>query len=188
MAACGGDANEVVPSLFLGSLEAAHNKEWLRRHNITAIVNVSESAYAPPPSVVYIHAPLRDGNEKDLAPSFEKVYPVMRAVSASNQYGTLKPPPAMLVHCKHGRSRSAAVVLMYLMRWYREPLSHAFATVRAARPTVLLPVLPFQMQLTAFERTEFGVEANSVASWAGAMQAGGGVKRHRTRAATRGDQ
>ena len=167
------DASEVLPSIFLGSLSAAINKEWLVEQKITTLINVCEARYIPPDGVIYIHVPLRDGNEADLAGAFEKVYPLMRGVGASNQFGSKDRRQALLIHCQHGRSRSAALLLMFIMRWYREPLLHAFQMVKEARPAVMTPLFNFQLQLTAFERDEFGADCNSVLDWAGSLQPGG---------------
>lgn len=161
-----------MPSFFVGSLSAAINTDWMRDHNVTTLINVCSARYTPPAGITYLHLPLRDNNEKDLAPAFEKVYPLMRAVGAANEYWSRKPdgakPPALLIHCQHGRSRSVAILLMFIMRWFREPLYHAVMAMMSARPTMFM-AFNFELQLTAFERHEFGMDHNSISNWAGSL-------------------
>lgn len=186
------DADEVFPGFYLGALSAAIDTEWVRERNITTIINVCCARYVPPPSVIYMNVPLRDGNEKDLAPAFEKVYPLMRLVAVKREYLESKreeernplppslPLPSCLIHCQHGKSRSAAILLMFMMRWYREPLFHAYRQVVLKREIMAPPIFLFQLQLTAFERAEFDVDYNSVDDWAGSTaKAGERPKRRR---------
>lgn len=52
----------------------------------------------------------------------------------------------VLVHCASGKSRSASVVIAYLMRYERLPYTEAFRQVKLARP-VIAPNTGFTQQL-----------------------------------------
>lgn len=66
-----------------------------------------------------------------------------------------------LVHCLAGVSRSAAMVLGYLVKHRNMPLADAFALVRAARPTAR-PNSGFFRQLIDWERLHLGIETVSM--------------------------
>lgn len=56
----------------------------------------------------------------------------------------------VLVHCRAGVSRSASVVLAYMVRFGNFTLNDAFVYLRAARPAVT-PNLGFMEKLVAYE-------------------------------------
>jgi Dual specificity phosphatase, catalytic domain len=58
----------------------------------------------------------------------------------------------VFVHCEQGKSRSASIVLAFLVAVKRMSLQAAFALVRSARP-VIQPNMGFVQQLAAWERT-----------------------------------
>ena len=60
-----------------------------------------------------------------------------------------------LVHCVAGVSRSAAIVIAYLMKHKRLPLREAFTLVRARRPFIR-PNVGFWRQLIDYEQRLFG--------------------------------
>lgn len=74
------------------------------------------------------HLPLDDAETEDLAPVLDTVLPDMEAALARGE--------KVLVHCAAGISRSASVVLAYLMRRDHCSLDQALATLRAIRPCV----------------------------------------------------
>jgi hypothetical protein len=157
------DADEVVAGLFVGSLDAALDETWIRAVHISTVVNVSGSSYNPLPGICYLHVPMRDDNDAPLLPAFTAAWPVV--------FDALTRKKRVLVHCKLGRSRSAAIAMMVLMRWLSSSLREAYDAVRAARPLVRVPLLGFQLQLTQFERREFGCKSNTIEDWAGAVAA-----------------
>jgi hypothetical protein len=57
---------------------------------------------------------------------------------------------AVLVHCHEGISRSATVVIAYLMWKYSMPMDDAYALVSRARP-LIRPNIGFQEQLSVFQ-------------------------------------
>lgn len=56
----------------------------------------------------------------------------------------------MLVHCRGGRSRSATIVIAYLMRTFNWSLQQAYDFVQARNPKIS-PNLGFMGQLINFE-------------------------------------
>lgn len=56
----------------------------------------------------------------------------------------------MLVHCRAGVSRSASIVIVYVMRKYNIPLREAYERVHAKRP-VIAPNNGFWRQMIRYE-------------------------------------
>jgi len=70
---------------------------------------------------------------------------------------TSKPKRGILVHCLMGRSRSASIVIAYIMRKYRLKYPAAFSYVRAKR-SVVQPNIGFVKQLELWGRWGWKVD------------------------------
>lgn len=62
----------------------------------------------------------------------------------------------MLVHCVHGRSRSATFVIAYLMRQQRRSLSAVLADVQQKR-SVIRPSENFLAQLEVWDQVKYNI-------------------------------
>nr|XP_023658734.1 dual specificity protein phosphatase 13-like [Paramormyrops kingsleyae] len=130
---CTGPINQVWPGVYIGNAAAARDKPTLRDMGITHIVN---SAHGPlhinTGARFYRELPIHyygveadDAEDFDLSPFF---YPTAKFIRAAlSQYGRV------LVHCAMGLSRSATLVLAYLMICEGLPLLEAIRTVRKHR-------------------------------------------------------
>ncbi|KAL1780469.1 dual specificity protein phosphatase 13 isoform X1 [Sigmodon hispidus] len=126
--------NEVWPNLFLGDAYAARDKSRLIQLGITHVVNVAAGKFQVDTGAkFYRGTPLEYyGIEADDNPFFDlSVYflPVARYIrDALNT-----PRSRVLVHCAMGVSRSATVVLAFLMICENMTLVDAIQTVQAHR-------------------------------------------------------
>lgn len=126
--------NEVWPNLFLGDAYAARDKNHLIQLGITHVVNVAAGKFQVDTGAkFYRGTPLEYyGIEADDNPFFDlSVYflPVARYIrDALNT-----PRNRVLVHCAMGVSRSATVVLAFLMICENMTLVDAIQTVQAHR-------------------------------------------------------
>ncbi|XP_038165907.1 dual specificity protein phosphatase 13 [Arvicola amphibius] len=126
--------NEVWPNLFLGDAYAARDKNRLIQLGITHVVNVAAGKFQVDTGAkFYRGTPLEYyGIEADDNPFFDlSVYflPVARYIrDALNT-----PRNRVLVHCAMGVSRSATVVLAFLMICENMTLVDAIQTVQAHR-------------------------------------------------------
>ena len=98
--------------------------------------------------IKYLKLDLKDVSEEDLSEHFDKAYTF------------LAEPGATLVHCRSGISRSASMVISYLIKHYKLSAVDAFYYVKKKRPSVL-PNLGFQKQLKAYQ-TELGITESPV--------------------------
>ncbi|KAL6036225.1 hypothetical protein STEG23_023961 [Scotinomys teguina] len=126
--------NEVWPNLFLGDACAARDKSRLIQLGITHVVNVAAGKFQVDTGArFYRGMPLEYyGIEADDNPFFDlSVYflPVARYIREALS----TPRSRVLVHCAMGVSRSATVVLAFLMICENMTLVDAIQTVQAHR-------------------------------------------------------
>ncbi len=158
------NATLIVPGLYLGDAFDAHNVTALREHGITHIVTAvigMQPAY--PDNFTYLHVPVMDNHMEDLTPFFgvandfltsallQSAAPLLDSAPLTAKVETKVPPSgSVLVHCMKGRSRSASLVLSYLMHSRCWSLQQAFEHVKHLRP-IISPNSKFWQQLRQFE-------------------------------------
>uniref|UniRef100_A0A3P9QDK2 Dual specificity protein phosphatase 14-like n=1 Tax=Poecilia reticulata TaxID=8081 RepID=A0A3P9QDK2_POERE len=130
--------------LYLGDLDSALNSAVLTSRNVSLIVNASGLPDLPYPAadgLQVLHVPVQDQPHAQLGQYFD---PVTERIQ-QNQAGST------LVHCTAGRSRSAALVMAYLMRSEGLSLRQAHELVLERRPFIR-PNAGFWRQLMEYER------------------------------------
>eukprot|EP00066_Takifugu_rubripes_P002340 XP_003964208.1 PREDICTED: dual specificity phosphatase DUPD1-like [Takifugu rubripes] len=136
-----GHVNEVWPNVYIGNEVAARDKGSLHSLGITHVVNAAHGPSTPPPkccfhvntgprfyrdmNVDYYGVEADDATEFILSPFF---YPTARYLRAALAAGG-----KVLVHCLMGVSRSATLVLAFLMIVEGLTLREAAAAVRPHR-------------------------------------------------------
>ncbi|KAF0886870.1 DUS26 phosphatase, partial [Crocuta crocuta] len=135
-------ADEVWPGLYLGDQDIANNRRELRRLGITHVLNASHSRWRGTPEA-YEGLGIRYlGVEAHDSPAFPSPAPQLPAVSVLTG--------RILVHCAVGVSRSATLVLAYLMLYHRLTLVEAIKKVKDHRG--IIPNRGFLRQLLALDR------------------------------------
>ncbi|CAN0323080.1 unnamed protein product [Ectocarpus sp. 12 AP-2014] len=138
-----GEAHEVLPKVFLGSMEAAKDKESLKAHGVTHVLTVN-------------------GKEPSFKDDFE-----YRVIKFGGDDGPLTPhlseslsfvddgvaAGGVLIHCTHGTGRSAAMAIAAAMRENGKgtpagvgDFAEAFRLVKSRRPGTD-PPMTFQQEL-----------------------------------------
>lgn len=142
-------AEIVANFLFLGSQDVAADLETLQCQGITHILNVA--SLVPnyfPNKFIYKSIEVLDLPESDLVTSvFDEAFDFIHSCQASQG--------RVLVHCNAGISRSASVVIAYLIKTKGIGLDQALALVKAVRPSVK-PNPGFMSQLKLFESKNKG--------------------------------
>ncbi|KAJ7374776.1 dual specificity phosphatase 19 [Desmophyllum pertusum] len=139
---------KVQEKLFISSQDGAQNMEELRRNNITHILNVGTGIRnAFPQDFDYKTVEILDLPEIQICHYFPEMF---NFITDSFKNG------AVLVHCNAGVSRSATVVLGYLMSSNRWSLEDAMKILREARPCVK-PNEGFLRQLQVYQK-ELGIQ------------------------------
>ncbi|XP_072523369.1 dual specificity protein phosphatase 13A-like [Salminus brasiliensis] len=145
----GNHVDEVWPNLFLGDMSIANDRFGLWKLGISHVLNAahgkmhcqgSHEFYGS--SIEYLGVPADDSPSFNLSVYFQPC--------ADHIHQVLNSPGArLLVHCAVGVSRSASLVLAYLMIYQNLPLLEAIKTVKQHR--WIFPNRGFLKQLRALD-------------------------------------
>ena len=141
----GANYDQITDHIFLGGYTAAEQKPLLQEVlKVSAILTVAQDMDMNfPEDFEYKVVEILDSEELELKQHFlECIGFIDRVVNKEGK--------RVLVHCAAGVSRSASVVIAYMMHHHRIPLMEAFKMVRDKRPCIN-PNSGFQRQLVEFE-------------------------------------
>ncbi|TDH13359.1 hypothetical protein EPR50_G00056810 [Perca flavescens] len=145
-------ADEVWPRLYIGDQDSAENRADLSRHRVTHILNAAHSKRRGAPGfyadldVSYMGVEAHDSCSFDMSVNFLPAAEfIHRALSRGGK---------VLVHCHVGVSRSATLVLAYLMLKQNLTLVEAICAVKDNRGVI--PNRGFLRQLIKLDRQLFG--------------------------------
>jgi len=111
------EATEILPLLYLGTYSDAAATNDLEVRNITHILNMAcecpfvETTWPNGRRLSIKQVKLQDSSDEDIARHFDDALNFIHECRLSGE--------AVLVHCRLGVSRSATIVLAYLMRYGR---------------------------------------------------------------------
>lgn len=155
-AVLGGHANEIVPGLYIGSEQAAAApmRMALEELNVRTIVKCTfepgiEQGLACASvfegrRINYVHVAVRDEDSANILPYLSGAADLIQ--------GQLSEGKAVLVHCQRGVSRSATIVMGFLIRHRGMSRDEAYVLAKGRRPQVS-PNIGFWAQLAEFEST-----------------------------------
>ncbi|KAF7356106.1 Phosphatases II [Mycena venus] len=125
------DEMEAMCALYVGSMAAVHDVELLREHDITHLVQVLEVPWIPQADddgFTYHRIDIEDRSSAALQPHLEAACNYIRASLARGDN--------VLVHCQQGVSRSASIVIAYLIRDRSMTYDDAFDLVKQRRQCI----------------------------------------------------
>uniref|UniRef100_A0A670YR88 protein-tyrosine-phosphatase n=1 Tax=Pseudonaja textilis TaxID=8673 RepID=A0A670YR88_PSETE len=137
------ELSPILPFLYLGNERDAQNLEILLHLNVGHVLNVTTHLplyHAESGRLRYKRLPATDNNRQDLRQYFEEAFEFIAHQSGKG----------VLVHCQAGVSRSATIVIAYLMKHTLMTMGDAYKYVKGRRP-VISPNLNFMGQLLQFE-------------------------------------
>uniref|UniRef100_A0A8C1PTN6 Dual specificity protein phosphatase n=1 Tax=Cyprinus carpio TaxID=7962 RepID=A0A8C1PTN6_CYPCA len=124
------NADEVWPSLYIGNMDIAENCAEIRRRRFTHVLNCAHSSRRGGEiydgmGITYMGIDAHDSPTYDMSANFNK--------AAEFIHTALKRGGKILVHCHVGVSRSATIVLAYLMLKQNMTLVEAIQKVKEGR-------------------------------------------------------
>lgn len=144
----GGPPSKISPLMWLGDSSNSRDLGWLMEHNVSFILNcAAECANHHTEQLNYLHLRLLDKPEESVRRAFE---PAIAFLQKAHEAGHV-----VYVHCAAGRSRSATLVIAYIMKSRRMSLRDAIYVVRMARP-MIKPNIGFFQQLCRYEKDLLG--------------------------------
>lgn len=148
--------DEIEHKLFLGGQSAARNSELLQKNRITHVLTIDIRPL--PPTIVHQnhlttkYLQLLDLPSEDLLSHLDDTFDF---IEKGQQNG------AVLVHCYFGVSRSASIVIGYLMKKYKTTYDQAFQMVKEKR-NIIFPNEGFIAQLKLYRTMGYKIDKNSL--------------------------
>ncbi|XP_074861956.1 dual specificity protein phosphatase 10-like isoform X2 [Carettochelys insculpta] len=139
------ELSPILPFLFLGNERDAQDLEQMLSLNVGHVLNVTTHLplyHAQSGRLRYKRLPATDNSRQDLRQYFEEAF---EFIEEAHQRGK-----GVLIHCQAGVSRSATIVIAYLMKHTLMTMSDAYKYVKGRRP-IISPNLNFMGQLLEFE-------------------------------------
>ena len=142
--------SKIVPHIFLGGVaDAFYNDAFLKRHNITVVINMArEVSKNPSFRGKYIHVPILDNLTRTQNIAMYKALPkLVRYLDKQVKEGQ-----NVLVNCAMGMQRSATLVAAYLMYIHGWSLDDTVRFIRSKRGIAFRPAINFKSALVQFEK------------------------------------
>jgi len=137
---------EVVENLYISGLES---RQAILNKGIRCVINISSECPIQDlgSTIEYEKVSILDLPTTSIQPYFDRL---TDRIEDNLQQGI-----KTLVHCYVGRSRSASIILAYLMKYKQMSLREAFYYLRSRRP-IIGPNFGFIKQLIEYEKSLFG--------------------------------
>ncbi len=138
----------VFKNLFIGSFSDAIDPLFLKQNNIKLIVNAAKEIVIDytifgieDMNVVRLNLDDIDSQLLNVNNSLDRTLEIMKQYIDQNK--------GVLVHCRAGVSRSASVIIAYLMKYHNMSFNHAYSYLINKRP-IVNPNAGFITQLMNF--------------------------------------
>jgi hypothetical protein len=141
--------DEQLHTLYLGSYENLHTM-FLIHNKIGTVINLAKECNPVLPKELNIDY-YKFGFVDSIINFYEVLDSISQLIKRRLEYGSV------FVHCMAGRSRSATIILAYLMKVHRLNLHYSFSYVFEKRS--ILPHPNFMRALMRYEKEIFGTES-----------------------------
>lgn len=148
--------SKIEPGLYLGDLHSSSDLQILKDSSISALISVTDAnlmkwSSSENRALVsedrHMIIPCFDTDGQDLLTELARICDFIE------EHQGAEPQKSVLVHCTAGVSRSATVVVAYLMRKYRKTMHEAVRVVQKKRK--IRPNANFLAQLAVWEATRY---------------------------------
>ncbi|EFC46621.1 predicted protein, partial [Naegleria gruberi] len=137
-------ASKITDNLYLGDINDAMNVPELKNHNITNIVTCVKSLepFYPNEGFSYLNLHLYDMSDEQIDHTFDESFNYIDKCLNNNEN--------VLIHCMKGKSRSASILIAYLMRKNQWSYFNTLQFVKQKR-NIVQPNTGFELQLLHYE-------------------------------------
>ncbi|CCX30900.1 protein-tyrosine phosphatase-like protein [Pyronema domesticum] len=150
--------DEIIPGLFLGNLIAAKSNVFLQEQGITHVLSLTTERVeiAKECGIVHKQFVVRDNCTQNLLQSLlEGVQFIEDAFTGALKFhSAMTAEPKVFVHCRMGISRSASIVVAYVMKIFGYSYEEGLRFVKGKR-RVINPNKAFVAQLNFLHSTNF---------------------------------
>lgn len=124
------DVNEIIPNLWLGNVKSAYDRNFLQSYKIKNIITIMDDfdknyKYN---DITYLVIPIKD--EQSCTKNMINIFDV----TTKFIYNSLSNNEPILVHCKKGHHRSAAIVVAFLIKYLKIDYLAALRYINYLRP------------------------------------------------------
>ena len=119
-----------MKNLYLGSSFNAYDKEEVLNNKINVIFNITVEIPNFHENIIYYNYPIKDNG-------IENITQILLTASNKIHYHICN-GDTILVHCYMGASRSASVIIYYLMKYHKINLKNALCSIKNKRAVVNL--------------------------------------------------
>lgn len=128
------EPTHIIDGIYLGSAYNAAKQGNIDKYNFGMIINVTRelSKYCNDENVIYHNFPIYDNNKDSITDYLDESYDKINTFLKDDNNKKI------LIHCFMGASRSASVMIHYLMKKYSMTFEAAIKFVRSKRQTVNL--------------------------------------------------
>ena len=132
--------DHIIDNIYLGDFRTADNIDMLRQYNITHIINCAFNLPNRfPEQITYKRLDLRDEPDQPITERLEEAYQFIKENKDKN----------IFVHCVFGKSRSASVVIFYVMKEKKMNFQNAKNFVKNIR-NIVEPNSGFESELNRY--------------------------------------
>ncbi|KAL7035318.1 hypothetical protein ACKWTF_008325 [Chironomus riparius] len=148
--------DQIEPRLYLGNVTAAANIVFLKNQNISHILTIDSfplpAFVASSINIVTKYVQIADMNREDILQYFPACIEFI-------ENALMDPKHSVLVHCFYGVSRSATIVIAYLMKKYSISYQRAFERAKSKR-SLVQPNHGFAQQCKLFYKMNYSIDPN----------------------------
>ena len=154
------EVNHIIDNIYLGDYRVASNYSLLKELKLQYIINCTfEIPSEFPNDFQYLNLSIEDSSSQDITHSLNEAYSFLTQHARNRDdinNNNNNSRDNILVHCVQGKSRSASIVIYYLMRKYNYTYNRAIELLQSKR-SVVSPNKGFEQQLRQIEQSSFSV-------------------------------
>ncbi len=117
----------ILDNIYLGDVLAAENETYLKSFNISVVINCSYEHISEYEDLKAYELKLTDHYPQQLFPIFETAYEIIKHYNKNSK---------IYIHCMSGVSRSASLVIFYIMKEKKWDYDKSFDYVQKIRTNI----------------------------------------------------